>query len=239
MHHVRFAVLAAFVGFASVASAADLPVKAPVAIPYSWTGFYVGANAGVMSDKTDGFFTNFPTHFWRTDQVTGVGGIHGGYQYQFGNAVVGVEAGWSSQLGKSFGSKAGGGEGAPCGVDPPSSCQARIANILQVGPRLGWAIDRWMVFGTGGYAHAAVQTRTFNPDDSEFTFTHGDNRHNGWFAGGGLEYLVTNNFILGADYKHYEFRSKSYTDSVFGDFDRTLKASADTVTARVTIKTSL
>jgi outer membrane immunogenic protein len=227
---------------ASGASAADLPAKAPVhapgAIPYTWTGFYVGINAGVMSNKTDGFFTNFPDRSWRTDQVTGIGGIHGGYQYQFGKAVVGVEAGWGLQLGKSFDTKAGGGEGATCGLDSPDSCQARIANILQVGPRLGWTVDRWMVFGTAGYARAAVQTQTFDPTTGAFTFANGDNHHNGWFAGGGLEYLVTGNLILGVDYKHYEFRSRAYTDSVFADFDRTLKASADTVTARLTIKTS-
>ena len=54
MHRFRFAALAAVavIGFASVASAADMPVKAPVykasvAAPvYSWTGCYFGANGG-------------------------------------------------------------------------------------------------------------------------------------------------------------------------------------------------
>jgi len=26
--------------------AADMPVKAPIASPYNWTGFYLGANVG-------------------------------------------------------------------------------------------------------------------------------------------------------------------------------------------------
>jgi hypothetical protein len=37
------------VAFTQIASAADLPVKAPVApvaAPYNWTGFYIGANIG-------------------------------------------------------------------------------------------------------------------------------------------------------------------------------------------------
>ena len=50
MRRFRSAALAAVavVGFASVASAADMPLKAPVITPaaYSWTGFYVGANGG-------------------------------------------------------------------------------------------------------------------------------------------------------------------------------------------------
>jgi hypothetical protein len=54
MRRLQCALLAAVaaIGFASVASAADLPVKTPVykapaAEPaYSWAGFYVGANIG-------------------------------------------------------------------------------------------------------------------------------------------------------------------------------------------------
>ena len=44
----------AAIGFASVACAADMPMKAapmvaPVA-PYTWTGFYVGINGGGVLD---------------------------------------------------------------------------------------------------------------------------------------------------------------------------------------------
>ena len=94
-----------------------------------------------------------------------------------------------------------------------------------------------MVYGTGGYARAKISTQTFDPT-SAFTITKADNHHSGWFAGGGLEYLVTNNVVLGVDYKHYKFRSQDYIDSVFADFNRTLTASVDTVTARLTFKTS-
>src|SRR5450755_623710 len=40
----------ALIGFASIASAADMPIKAPpvVAAPFSWTGPYVGVNVGVV-----------------------------------------------------------------------------------------------------------------------------------------------------------------------------------------------
>jgi outer membrane immunogenic protein len=242
MRYVRFAAFAAVavVGLGSAAFAADLPVKAPVhqaspSMPYNWSGFYIGVNLGGISEKTDGFLTNFPARSWHTHERAGLGGIHGGYQYQFGQVVVGVEGGWSFQLGNAFGSEDGGGESAPCGIDDPRSCQARIAYILQIGPRLGWAVDRWMLYGTGGYARAKVNTRTFDPT-SEFTFTSADSHHNGWFAGGGLEYLLTTNLVLGVDYKHYDFGSKAERDSVFADFDRTYKASADAVTARLTIK---
>ena len=43
-------------GFAQAASAADMPTKAPivnapVAVPFSWTGFYVGVDAGYHWNK--------------------------------------------------------------------------------------------------------------------------------------------------------------------------------------------
>jgi outer membrane immunogenic protein len=48
MRRFRFAGLAAVAvfGFASVASAADMPVKASVYAPYNWSGFYIGGNIG-------------------------------------------------------------------------------------------------------------------------------------------------------------------------------------------------
>ena len=50
MRRLQCALLAAVaaIGFASIASAADMPVKARpmVVAPYNWTGFYIGATAG-------------------------------------------------------------------------------------------------------------------------------------------------------------------------------------------------
>src|SRR5260370_31117916 len=48
----KFLIGAALLGTAASAQAADLPVKAPyfkapVAMVYDWTGFYIGVNAGV------------------------------------------------------------------------------------------------------------------------------------------------------------------------------------------------
>src|ERR1700756_2565870 len=46
------------VAFMRPASAADLPVKAPIASPvYDWTGFYIGANAGFGWGRNDADFT--------------------------------------------------------------------------------------------------------------------------------------------------------------------------------------
>lgn len=104
---IGFALLAA-----GAASAADLPLKAPVvaaASPYSWTGFYIGGNAGAASEQQPfatavpgapntlstipfdgslGWGTNLPG----ASVVGATGGGQIGYNYQFRQFVIGVEA---------------------------------------------------------------------------------------------------------------------------------------------------
>ncbi|MGZ3321833.1 MAG: porin family protein, partial [Xanthobacteraceae bacterium] len=63
MHRVATAIIAcaAFsLGLSQAASAADLPARTPVysapaaaAAPWSWTGFYVGGNAGYAWGRAD------------------------------------------------------------------------------------------------------------------------------------------------------------------------------------------
>jgi outer membrane immunogenic protein len=104
----------ALVGLATSAMAADLPARrtvapAPfVAVPvFTWTGFYVGVNAGYgFSDSNDdavfvpqGTFLHPVRHLAPASCRTAgnendgfVGGAQIGYNLQFGAFVVGVEA---------------------------------------------------------------------------------------------------------------------------------------------------
>src|SRR5215510_826528 len=87
----------------AIAIAADMPVKAPVAampVPYSWTGFYVGLNAGYswgsssttqsFRDTTSGAILSL-SHT-RFDMDGAIGGGQAGYNWQQQNWVFGVEA---------------------------------------------------------------------------------------------------------------------------------------------------
>ena len=55
--------------------------------------------------------------------------------------------------------------------------------------RAGLAFDRFLIYGTGGAGFI------FEEDDEEV----------GWTAGGGGEFLLTDNVTLGAEYLHYDF----------------------------------
>lgn len=98
----RLAGAAALIAVPLAAQAADLPFKAPVYAPplWSWTGFYVGANAGYSWGPWDSAnppgITNFPTGTGFTNTVSPkvngwLGGLQAGYNWQKGHLVFGLE----------------------------------------------------------------------------------------------------------------------------------------------------
>ena len=92
----------AFVTLIGAAAAADMPVKAPiykapvVVPPYSWTGFYVGLNAGGSWGKQDNSLVTVPggvTLFSNSNSLDGfIGGGQVGYNWQSDHWVFGLEA---------------------------------------------------------------------------------------------------------------------------------------------------
>jgi opacity protein-like surface antigen len=95
--------VAAFAGLGYSASAADLAVAPPPPPPPSWTGFYIGVHAGAAWQQHSAWSVFDPaTGLFATSDVSGtaalgaVGGIQGGYNWQFAPAwVVGVEGDFS------------------------------------------------------------------------------------------------------------------------------------------------
>src|SRR3978361_1619505 len=93
----------ALLGLTAGAFAADLPSRrvapAPyVAVPvFTWTGFYVGVNAGYGfsdNDRNNGSYYGAGTTYYGNDSSRDgfVGGGQIGYNYQIGNFVIGIEA---------------------------------------------------------------------------------------------------------------------------------------------------
>ena len=223
------------------ASAADLPYKkvyAPppfveVAVPY-WSGFYAGGNVGYGWGKDNlgaaGFNVNgvaIPGTTSASLKPQGIlGGLQAGYNYQFSPYLVaGVEADfqWANQ--KSNSSANGAIASTSCFGDPNPPCNltgAGTGNLAAsidwfgtVRGRLGLAIDKTMLYGTGGLAYGRVKTAgtaSFNgtfTDNSGGTCdqggagcpasgsaSFGDSRMKyGWAAGAGVERSVGRGFM--------------------------------------------
>ena len=221
------AVIAAF-GLVNAASAADMPtkapfVKAPIAPVYNWTGFYVGGSLGYGWGSSDWTFDpvgSSPTpnpiksNGW-------VGGGQIGYQHQWNNIVLGVEAQYLF----------GGLKGSATCPNPTFACNIdRVDNIFLVGPRVGLAFANWMPYVTGGYASARVKSIDFSPTVSEPS----SSQNPGYFIGGGLDYMLMPNVIVGIEYDHLSLKSQHQVSPVFspGD-DRNVDFKGDMVRGRV------
>jgi outer membrane immunogenic protein len=228
---------------AAPAFAADMAArpytKAPMVAPvmtYDWSGIYVGGAVGGEWNTTNGDFSPvFPAFSWRTDSHSDwtYGGF-AGIQKQWGSWVLGIEGGWNGN-GRGWGSTVGNAIAGPCGfVAVVESCQARITDEFYVGGKVGYAVNRWMVYGQGGYARAHIETQgVLNP--SGVVFSPASNNHGGWYAGAGVDYAVLDYVILGIDYKHYGFDAARHDAVVAGD-SRSVSAKMDAVMGRVTFK---
>jgi outer membrane immunogenic protein len=163
----------ALLGFAGAASAADLPVRAappaPIiaAVPvFTWTGFYVGVNAGYGWNANDSI-TVGGVRFDLDDEGGFVGGAQAGYNYQIGSFVVGLE-------GDIQYADFGGDDRFDFDRDGIADDDFNTIDWFgTVRARAGVAFDRALIYATGGFAFA---------DDAT-----------GWTVGGGLEYAFTNN----------------------------------------------
>jgi outer membrane immunogenic protein len=194
------------------AFAADLtpPPPPPPPVPiFSWTGLYVGGQIGYAwdHDSVSAFFPgpNFSSGFPAfgvvsfSDSPNGViGGVHVGYNLQINQWVAGVEGtvdGTSVSRSGVFN---------PFGfatLDESSTVQGSIR------VRAGIAFDRVLLYGTGGAAFAGIDNvYTTSLTSPPFFLTERVSRtRSGWTAGGGLEYAVTNNWSIRAEYRYSDF----------------------------------
>jgi outer membrane immunogenic protein len=226
------------------ALAADMPVKAPTpaaVVAYNWTGLYVGANIGWVSENESWTYTNPvpnspPTNSLHNINASdGIFGGHIGAQYQFNQFVIGAEAAISHPMQGTWGTS-----GTQCVSTIGSQCQARANTLLTAGGRLGWAWNRWLLFASGGWAQLDIETQELTAPP--IVFDHTEHRHNGSYIGGGVEYAWTDHLILGIEYQHVEvdsafhLSSADLTPSPPGVNGRNVSGSEDIVRGRISFK---
>lgn len=215
------------------ADAADIPVKArPAPAPVlTWTGIYIGGHfGGGWADADWGSVSFIPAGEIFSFKPSGfVGGAHFGFNYQVGQLVLGVEGSWS---------------GADLN-DRVLCCfglvtlRTSVSWIATVVGRAGFAFDRWLVYGSGGYAAAKLTTITEIPGcclPGAFVVRK---VNNGWVAGGGLEYMLRENVILGVDYKYIELdkhNRTAFTDQQIPVTVTDIKTQISIVTGRFAYK---
>jgi outer membrane immunogenic protein len=250
----------AFAAIAGPAMAADMPVAPPLppVVYYDWTGAYIGFNAGSVWSQVDQTFPNplllggtgpGSGNNFSTSPSDGIFGFHAGAQWQWGAWVLGAEAALSGCFNEC---RSTSGVVPPPGIPANTFFEHKITNLFTVGPRLGYAWDRFMIFATGGYASADLKTAACSQvtglcNQGNLARFNGQSRNSGWYAGGGFDYMVHKgplvDVVLGVEYQHYDVGSKNAFCFNPGcnpatGWDEDLSAKGDIVRARLTIKTS-
>lgn len=204
-------ILSSSTAYAADAIATYVPEPAPVvADTFSWTGGYIGVNAGYAwgkfkhnvqakqivgkdwlpgtpeSEKNyeivdEATYTASPSGF--------VGGVQVGYNWQFDQFVVGVETDFQ---GGSLKDSVSGGT-APYTF----KAETKIDWFGTVRARIGYTpVERLMVYATGGLAYAHVKSHmNYAGFESSVSKTK-----TGYTVGGGAEYAFDNNWSLKTEY---------------------------------------
>jgi outer membrane immunogenic protein len=199
-------------------AAADMPVKAPAVAPYMplWSGFYVGVNAGVISERSSAstFVPNvaglnnyclaFNCSLDPSQSAAGVlGGVQIGYNFQSVNIVYGFEA----DFGLSSARKSATTTTTTFIFPYAWSANTGIDALGTARLRLGYAFDRALIYATGGLAYAKV--RDSYQGDTGYTWSSTGWRA-GYAVGGGLEYMVNRNWSVKAEGLYYDLGSKDH-----------------------------
>lgn len=203
----KLIVAAALVTLPTVASAADLGARriavpaAIVAPVFSWTGFYVGLNAGYgfantnINSRTDGFLPGSGGGF--------VGGGQIGYNYQINNIVLGVE-----------------GDFGYFGVRRSASVTDGRVTVggrwqtnwdASVRARLGVAVDRTLFYVTGGVAFTDLSARASLTSPVATQSISASHNRVGWTVGAGIEHAFAPNWTARAEYLYANYGSKALT----------------------------
>lgn len=225
------------------AVAVSLPVAfatgAAQAQSYNWTGAYIGIHGGYAWSDVDWTHQSTVLHFnpnpnTNSDSFSNSGWIGGGqigFQQQYTNWVIGLEATLS------------GGDLSDTHTRPgtfsPNQITQDVRLIMTVTARLGYTFDRSMVYVKGGYAGARL---TEGLSEQPF-FTHSvgnDSWHNGWTIGAGFEYAFTRNLIFGLEYNYIDLESRTFSNPDTSGFALTTinvdPSPIQTVMARLSFK---
>jgi outer membrane immunogenic protein len=185
------------------ARAADLPGRAytkaaAISPATNWSGFYVGGQLGGASLSTrfhdpDDFFDNEGLNAERNGSFTG--GAYGGYNWQFGSFVVGLDAQWSWYDLKSSGTNS----------LPEGRFDVSVRDAGSVKARFGLAFTDTLVYVAAGPAWANSTFTVF--DDVGFAGSNSE-LVGGYAAAIGVEHMVTGNWIVRGQVQYSAYDSQ-------------------------------
>ena len=188
--------------------AADLRMPPPVYAPppvivplLTWTGCYIGGNAGFIWAKNDWNDTVFG-EFGSNTKSGGLGGAQFGCNYQVAGWVFGIQGDWD---GTSIN-----GDNPNLVFSAPTvfsvTGQTKISTLASITGRVGYGWGRFLGYVKGGGAWEKSNVAFQVAGSSVATVS---TTQNGWTAGIGGEYAFLNWLTGFIEYDYYGFGSSS------------------------------
>jgi outer membrane immunogenic protein len=221
---------AGIIGFGVAAAAADelcclvpevratpAPVVAPIA---NWSGCYLGAVAGYAWGRdanneiqlSNGAASVFSPTAPATPNGAKLGGLLGCNRQFSQEMVFGIEVDgeWANLSGTANYINT---------QIPPDFYQSSTNMEGSVRGRIGYAFNDVLLFATGGIAFAGITERyvTNVPSNPGVSSTTSSTRI-GWSIGGGIDYMVTSNWIARAEFGYSDFGIISQTSALYPMF---------------------
>jgi len=215
------AVTAAACVFSCSAFAADIIYNDPPAppappmmpAPFNWSGAYIGVFGGVATGDTKmGIHPTDGDLPRELDQRAGgfIGGAQVGYDWQVNRWVLGAVADIAATNYKSKFSVSDGSD--------TIKMEGKLSYLGTVRARVGYAFDRTLVYGHGGFAYGKTKQSV---DVAGTDFSNASKNRTGWTIGAGAEYAVTDRISLGTEYSYVDLGKKEIykddTDSIRED----------------------
>jgi outer membrane immunogenic protein len=209
-----FSTAIAFLATSTVVGAADLsrprayPARLPAetSIYMGWSGFYVGVNAGggIGNSKSDFSIGGGAPFASVNNYLPGaIGGGQAGFNWQTGATVIGLETDFQATgLKGGISTPCAGGL---CGIPVTASYNQSVPWFGTVRGRLGVAASGWLIYATGGYAYARLETDAVAlAPGAMATFSQHETR-NGWTVGGGIEVAFAPSWSVKLEYLYLDF----------------------------------
>lgn len=195
------------------AQSLDQSLFTPAApVVYDWSGAYAGLSAGATWETFETLIGT-PSTRVNLDADGFSGGVYGGMNFSSGPVVFGVEIDASFTTGKDTAIVSG----------VPVTAQSDWFSTLR--GRAGYALDRYLIYGTGGLAAGNVSIGTPAGSANESRF--------GWTIGAGVEAALNDRFTLRGEYLYTDLGS---VDGTVGGSPFSAEFDSHTLRAGVTYR---
>lgn len=167
--------------------------------PYDWTGFHVGGHFGYDAGQMNNTLFDPAA----TSSSNSFGSLYGGFQFGYDHAfpsrlLLGIEADVTFPNFLEDGV-------ASTRTTAQSTVTDKVDALGTLRGRLGYVFDRWLVYGTGGFAWSLARfLETPGVTDTQDQVLRA---RTGWAAGIGAEVAFAPNWTAGVEYLYADLGS--------------------------------